>query len=307
MTKDRSGATTTTATDSIPGWKGELDGVDHYAVRVPELDAAVDWYTTVFGLHPRTRNADRVYMASPVTGKIVIALTAADGPGLDYVSYRVRDRDRLEIVASRLREVGIAYTSGIENSRPGALEALRIDLPTGHSLELLLAEEVDGEDAELHAGALDVRTSHLQFRTPDPAAMAAWLEPVGFRTTAYDDNAEHPIRFIRTNELHHQMAILGGEAGIHHVAVELDTPDFWKFLDHLSRVRVRAEYGPGRHHEGNLLFVYVRDPFGNRTEITSEMQRVGDDYPPTFLAQEPWFHMNMWGPQPPMSWYTEWN
>lgn len=296
-----------TAVDETPGWKGELDGVDHYAVRVPDLDAGVAWYRRIFGLQEVDRRAGRVYLASPTSGAIVVALVDSDGPGLEYVSYRVRDRARLEILARRLEDAGIVAARGTEHSRPGAQEALRIELPTGHTLELLLAEEHKSTPADIVAGALDVRTSHLQFRSPDPAALAAWLEPAGFRTTAYDDSEAHPIRFIRTNELHHQMAILGGAPGIHHIAIELDTPDFWKFCDQLARTHTPAEYGPGRHHEGNLLFIYVRDPFGNRTEITSEMAKVGDDYPPTFLGEEPWYHMNMWGPQPPQSWYTEWN
>ena len=75
--------------------------------------------------------------------------------------------------------------------------------------------------------------------------------------------------FTRVNEFHHQIALLAGNAGFHHVALETSAMDVLRFGDHLLLHRVAAEYGPGRHGAGLPIFLYVRDPWGNRIEISS--------------------------------------
>ena len=290
-------------------WKGDIERLDHSVIRVPDLEAGIAWYRRLLGLVESERRPGRVYLASPVTGETVLGLSEG-GTGLAYVSYRVRTAESLDRVDHRLRDAGIAVEEGVSDTRNGAIAAIRATMPTGHVLELLHSEPVEQKRpaAGYVPGALDVRTSHIQFRTLDVLAQSAFMQKVGFKVSTFVPlpDGTHLLQFLRANEFHHQMAILTGDAGLHHVALELDTVDFWKFCDHLSIERIPAEYGPGRHLEGDLLFIYVRDPFGNRLEITGPMALAGFDYPATPGKDEPWYHMNRWGPQPPQSWYTEW-
>lgn len=296
-------------------WAGDFLGIDHTVVRVPDLEEGVAWYRRLLGLIEAARSPGKVYLASPLTGTIVLGL-AEGGLGLEYASFRARDGQALERLAGKLQSAGVDFERGIAGSRPGAIDALRLVLPTGHTMELLHAETTGknkpgpGYPGEGYvAGAIDVRTSHLQVRTTDVVELSEFVQKIGFRVSNYvptPDGANHMIQFTRVNDFHHQLAILSGRAGLHHVALELDQVDFYKFLDHLAAVHIPAEYGPGRHVEGNLLFIYVRDPFGNRLEICGPMEYVGYDYPPHTVEYEHWFHMNMWGPQPPESWYKEW-
>src|SRR5699024_3457461 len=130
--------------------------------------------------------------------------------------------------------------------RPGVLDAFRVALPTGHSFEVVHAE-TDQLAAPVEGayglGSVDVRTSHLQLRTTDVKALTDFLGLVGFRSSTYvplPDSEGYFIQFLRANEYHHQIAILTGEHGIHHVALEVDEVDFWRFLDNLAVTKLAA-------------------------------------------------------------------
>lgn len=298
--------------DELHMWRGDLAMIDHAVVRVPDLAVGLDWYRRVFGLVECSRVDGRAYLACPTSGHVILGLTEG-GTGLEYISYLAYDAQSLDRVRQRLTAGGIACADCKGLSRPGAIEAIRVTLPNGHALEVLHAERgKPAPTADYRPGLFDVRSSHLQFRTIDVREMAEFLQVLGFKRSSYvqipDGSDKLYIQFMRINDRHHQLAILTGPAGLHHVAVELDDTDFWKFCDHLAKEHIPAEYGPGRHLEGNMMFIYVRDPFGNRTEITSTMEVVGHDYPTMPCSEDPpAYHMNMWGPQPPHSWETEWN
>lgn len=292
-------------------WKGPLAGTDHTVIRVPDLETAIPWYQRFLGLVIAERILDKVFLASPVTGRIVLGLTEG-GTGLDYVSFRARTAESFAAIATKLDRVGARTVLGTDSTRPGAIEALRITVPTGHVFEVLHPEtDVPAApvDGAYRPGALDVRTSHLQLRTTDVKGTTDFLGILGFRSSTFvplPDSDGFYIQFLRVNEYHHQVAILTGEDGIHHVALEVDEIDFWALMDNLAVTKLAAEYGPIRHHEGNMLSVYVRDPFKNRIEITSSMEMVGFDYQAIPAGHEHWYHMNMWGPQPPETWQLEW-
>nr|WP_274637178.1 VOC family protein [Microbacterium bovistercoris] len=292
-------------------WKGPLAGTDHTTIRVPDLETALPWYRQLLGLVVTEQAAGRAFLASPVTGRVVLSLSET-GRGLEYVSFRARTPDVFQTVGARLDAAGIRTRSDVGETRPGVTDALRVDLPTGHALEVVVAPD-DAPSAPVDGayglGSVDVRTSHLQLRTTDVKGLTDFLAVLGFRSSTFvplPTGEGFFIQFVRANEFHHQVAILTGAEGVHHVALEVDEVAFWSLLDHLATLRWPAEYGPVRHHEGNMLSFYIRDPFGNRLELTSSMETVGFDYPPTMADQQPWYHMNMWGPQPPESWETEW-
>jgi catechol 2,3-dioxygenase len=297
-------------TDTLK-WKGPLAGTDHTTIRVPDLETALSWYQKLLGLVVKEQAAGRAFLASPVTGRVVLALSET-GRGLEYVSFRARTPEVFQTLGSRLDKAGVHAEQGLGVTRPGVADALRVTLPTGHALEIVLASDEAPAapiDGAYGLGSIDVRTSHLQLRTTDVKGLTDFLGTLGFRSSMYvplPDSDGYFIQFVRANEFHHQIAILTGAKGVHHIALEVDEVAFWALLNHLTVVKLPAEFGPVRHHEGNMLSFYIRDPFGNRLELTSSMEMVGFDYPPTLGKHEPWYHMNMWGPQPPEVWETEW-
>ena len=65
------------------------------------------------------------------------------------------------------------------------------------------------------------------------------------------------------------------------------------------------ERGPARHGISNALFVYVRDPDGNRFELyTGDYLTVDrDQAPKRWELDNP--RRQSWGPPPPRRWYEE--
>jgi catechol 2,3-dioxygenase len=300
------------AVQSAPmSWtRGEVIKIDHLSVAVPDLQRAVPWYVEVLGLKAVERDHGRAYLATPISGRIAVALVRDNGAGagLEYASCLVRDADALDRISSKLRKVEIPFSEA-KDIRPGAARAIRLTLPTEHGLEFLAEKErVEPNPHKAYPGAFNIEASHVQLRTPDVAALAAFFERIGFRTTDFGKAPRGDLfaAFMRANEFHHQFALFSGRNGLHHIALETDLIDFLKIGDHFARCGVGAEYGPGRHKPGDSLFIYVRDPFGNRIEITSPMQMVGHDVPAQQLTREFPFLVNMWGPQPPESWLNEW-
>ncbi len=99
--------------------------VDHVGIAVPDLDAAVAFYTQTFGLVERHRevnteqgvveamlapssapsDATQIQLLAPLTPDSVIArFLDRSGPGLQQLAYRVTDVDR---VAETLRRRGV--------------------------------------------------------------------------------------------------------------------------------------------------------------------------------------------------------
>lgn len=292
-------------------WKGPLAGTDHTTIRVPDLDAAIKWYQQLLGLVVKEKGAGRAFLASPVTGRIVMSLSEG-AHGLDYVSFRARTPEIFETIGARLDAASIPVVQGKSTTRPDSTDNLRIVSPAGHTIEVVLAPEDEPAapvEGEYRPGAIDVRTSHLQLRAKDVKGLTDFLGVIGFRSSTFvplPGGEGFFIQFLRANEYHHQVAILTGDDGTHHIALEVDESAFWNVLDNLTLLKRPLEYGPVRHHEGNMLSFYIRDPWGNRLELTSSMEIVGFDYPPTMAGHEPWYHMNMWGPKPPESWENEW-
>lgn len=292
-------------------WKGPLAGIDHTVIRVPDMEVGLEWYQRLLGLVVSERVDNRVFLASPVTGRVIFGLSEG-GTGLDYVSFRARTAESFESVAAALDKAGVSTSTSSKGQRSGVLNSLEFTTPTGHTMQIV-HREPDAPTApvagEYRPGALDVRTGHLQLRTTDVKEMTDFLGLIGFRSSSYvplPDSDGYFLQFLRANDLHHQVAVLTGERGFHHVALELDEADVWRLLDHLAVTKQPIEYGPIRHHEGHLLSFYIRDPFKNRLEINGPMGFVGFDYPAESAKHEFWYHMNMWGPQPPESWLQEW-
>lgn len=290
-------------------WKGPLAGTDHTVIRVPDIDVAATWYQKLLGLVVTERSKGRAFLASPVTGRIVLGL-AEGGTGLDYVSYRARTPEAYDAIATKLDKADVRIRTTVDETRPGVDEGLRFALPTGHIFEVVRSgTDAPGASTDYNPGSIDVRTSHTQLRTTDVKGLTDFLGILGFRSSAFVATPNSDgffLQFLRVNEYHHQLAVLTGESGTHHVALEVDEVDFWKLLEGLTVTKLAAEYGPLRHHEGNMLSLYIRDPFGNRLELTSTMETVGFDFRPEPAAHEYWYHMNMWGPPPPETWEKEW-
>jgi len=99
-----------------------ITAVDHVGIAVPDLDEAIDWYATTFGLvatHTETNEEQgvreamlavgdgdtRIQLLAPLTPESTIAkFIGRSGPGLQQLAFRVVD---VEAVSATLRERGL--------------------------------------------------------------------------------------------------------------------------------------------------------------------------------------------------------
>ena len=66
------------------------------------------------------------------------------------------------------------------------------------------------------------------------------------------------------------------------------------WADHFAGLRLPIWWGPGRHGPGNNLFLMIRDPDGNRIEISAELERMPAGIPHRVWPQEE-RKLNLWG------------
>ncbi len=176
----------------------------------------------------------------------------------------------------------------------GAVDG-RLTDPDGWTMSLQEVEEV--EPLRLEGTTL----SHCTLSSPDPNRQQAFYKESGFLLS---ETLGDIFCWMRPNPVHHSIAFASREdVAINHLAVEL--PDRASFIGALDRV-VEAggaiEFGPGRHLVGGNLFAYLRDEFGLRWEICTELHRLDpEDEPILRTAEDRRRSLNLFGPPPPKS------
>ena len=121
-----------------------LLGFSHVQLRVNDVDASRDWYSTVLGIEPYRTADDGSFVAlqhRPSHLVIVIsrqvegAATGTPGAPLDHLAFAVPDADTLQLWADHLTSAGIDHPGVAleEGGRP----TLQLVDPDGISIELV--------------------------------------------------------------------------------------------------------------------------------------------------------------------------
>lgn len=140
---------------------------------------------------------------------------------------------------------------------------------------------------------------HFALRTTQLPQMRSFYEhQVGFLLSdaVTDEAGDLRACFLRTDRLHHAMALFGAPAaGFDHQSFEVPSwDDMKKWGDHMAARKVPIVWGIGRHGPGNDVFFMVRDPDNNLVEISSEIENCAPGRP---MGQ--WPHeertLNLWG------------
>ena len=107
-------------------------------IRVTDLGAALKHYVDRVGLHEVSREADgRAYLrAWDEFDRHSVVLREADGPGMDYVGFKVANEADLNSFARRIEAFGIEVEEVSAEEQPGVGRRLRFLAPTGHRIEL---------------------------------------------------------------------------------------------------------------------------------------------------------------------------
>lgn len=276
---------------------GRLGGV---SLGVPDPEATASFLSEAL-LFPVTRVGETI-VASCVgdygpAGQGAIELRPAGELTLLEVTWEVPEAYDLESLEARLRAWRVAVFP--------RTDALAFADPAGIPMACVRASTRE-LPAPPHDPLRPRRLGHVNLKTPDPGAAAAFYRSVlGLRVS---EQIGDGLYFLRIATEHHNIGLRGGERGdLHHLGLEVEGWNVYQpILDRLAELGVAVEYGPGRHRPGNNLFVYLREPSsGLRLELFADMAQIPDE-----SAHEPrrWEAsdrltktINRWGPGPPPS------
>jgi catechol 2,3-dioxygenase len=271
--------------------------IGHTELRVTDLDAAHAFYVNALGFVEVARDEHTIYLRGMEEFDLwTLALVGADQPGLGHFALRVDDEgdlDRLEALHERL---GLPVTRVAAGAEPGQGEALRVVGPEGFPIEFYHRMEQlplpqDGmvlpmRDARLRHGTGPLRIDHINLRTSSMSATLGYLmDDLEFGISEYiERDGEMFATWLRRHTGSHDIAVLAAQqSALHHLAYLVPEPaSLIRLADALSDLGFddAVEFGPARHGVTNALFLYVRDPSGNRLELYTGDYVRDRDLPP---------------------------
>jgi catechol 2,3-dioxygenase len=275
-----------------------IQRVAHAAIRVLDLDEAQRFYEQVLGLIEIGSGADgRVFLAGGKTAGYDLALLPG-GVGLDHFAFTVASVDELGQAERRLRQAGVEVRdAGPEEFRADA--AIRFAIPSGHEMELVVVTEpavyvAPLDRGERHfSGIGPVSIDHVTLLAPALEPVVSFLTAqLGFRLTesVQPEPGNALNAFLRSRDQHHDLAFFlnDRERGpeLNHVAFRIGSFDeIRRACDLVAALGYGLDASPGRHEQGNNLFVYFKDPSGNRVELSGDMAVIDGAAPPRILKE----------------------
>lgn len=257
----------------------------HLAIRVLDLDAAVAHYTGVVGLLETARDTSgRVYLkAWDEHDHHSLVLREADVPGMDYMAFKVEDRQTLEQLATAIEAFGLQTQWIAAGEHVATGERLRFTAPTGHVFELYAQKAVHGNGmpttnpgvmADDLKGIHPSRFDHCALIGDDlDGSFLLFTEVLGFELTEQVlDGEQKAAVFLSCSTKPHDVAFLRGpvKGKLHHVSFFVESwAQVLNAADTIARHDVPHEIGPTRHGITRGETLYFFDPSGNRNEVFS--------------------------------------
>jgi catechol 2,3-dioxygenase-like lactoylglutathione lyase family enzyme len=286
-----------------------VHSLDHYALDVPCLDTARDFYTS-FGLDVR-QEADTLVLRAFGDPHPWAYLHQGSRKKLRHIAFGAYAED----LAALQEQVA---ANGCKVS-PLTDKGFRFVAPDGVRVEVWVAAKVTpdnkpavsfdsadggerGSPYRRHAPQVRPRRlSHIMLFTPDVARIIEFYErALGMRLS---DRSEHIVAFMHTvhGADHHTVAFVQSQApGFHHCSWDVASiNEVGLGAKRMADQGWKRGWGFGRHVLGSNYFYYVRDPWGSYSEYSCDI-----DFVPAGVEWEAGNHppedsLYLWGPDVP--------
>lgn len=268
--------------------------VAHVALDVPDLARAEEFYAAIFGLAPLERGDGTLFMSSGRSRTYELALREG-AARMDHFALSVTGEAGLEQALAVLAEAGVATTE-VEGG-PGIARAVELALPTGHALRLVVESDpipfVVNAAAPRghHRGVGPVPIEHVTLHAYDIKANVELLTKLGMRLSESIQPPDMPRwsnSFLRAGTMHHDVGMIVNSedtVALHHFCFEVPSyGDLISLADAVAARGIELDASIGRHVSGNNVFLYFKDPWGNRLEVNTDMARVDLAAPPLIRA-----------------------
>lgn len=291
----------------------------HAELFVSDLARARAFYVDLLGFIETASDNDHLYLRC-LEEREHHSLVLRKNPqaGASHIAFRVASPDDLEYLAWLVQQQDLPQRWVIDEEQ-GQGRALRLQDPSGLPIEFYCEmERVPRmlQEYHLHKAVQIMRLDHFNCQMPDVATAARWYQQMlGFRTIEYTvketpRSDELWASWMARKQTVHDLALMNGPGPrLHHVAFWLpDAMAVLRACDVLAAAgyHQHIERGPGRHGLSNALFVYVRDPDGNRLELYANDYLTADpDAEPIRWTLEDPRRQTFWGHFAPASWFEE--
>ncbi|HSR25224.1 MAG TPA: VOC family protein, partial [Candidatus Eisenbacteria bacterium] len=208
-------------------------------MRVTDLELAAAYYTEVLGLVEVGRDLERVYLKCwDEHDHHSLALCARPSAGLEHVSFKVEGTDDLEELETTALRHGCPTRRVPAGGEAGQGQAVRVQAPSGHEVELVHARPKSGSllprvnPLPEPPGLLGIhppRLDHVQVTAEDVGAATAFFTGVlGFRLTERLVAGSGALlgSWLERSHTPNDVAITRGpNGGLHHFAFWVDDWD----------------------------------------------------------------------------------
>lgn len=263
--------------------------IDHLHLSSPDPDALAAFYAAHYGF-----DVERMGQARLLTAPQRRLVVSAGAPNrLKYAAWRFPDRARLANYRARVSAQVMVDLPPFDFFDA---EAFAVADPEGNVAVFTTGSSVRGAAVEAVPPAMN---QHFALHTADPARLLAFYrDSLHFTLSDRVEDDQGALRacFLRTDALHHALALFGAPAPrFDHQSFE--TPS-WNELrdwaDHMASRRTPIHWGVGRHGPGNDVFFMILDPDGNLAEISAEIEVCAPDRPVGVWPHEE-RTLNLWG------------
>lgn len=275
-----------------------VERLGHMALRVPDLDAAVNFHCEVLGLVETVRAGPVSYLTCNARHHELVLVQRRDGTrGYEHIGLEVADPETLEGVRAGLAAAGGELLGVTYDGEPGIDRAALVRAPGGHVFKLFTGME---EDQVLPEGDRVSKFEHASIKARRLGRSERFLEQgLGFR---FSDRLGRAASWWHCDADHHGMALVVGPRHelSHYAWTAPDLNAMGRICDRLAARGGKLIWGPSRHGPGNNLFVYFHDAAGAMIEVCAEMAQMPPDG--TYQARQ-WpgglAAVNQWGGPPP--------
>ena len=291
----------------------------HVELRVTDLERAREFYVELLGFVETERRADRIYLRCIEDWEHhSMILRQAESPGLSHIAYRIESEADLDTLYQIVRDHDLVTRWVEPDEEVGQGRALRFTDPMGFPIEIY--HQIDRVERQLqrfhlHRGAHIMRVDHVNLHVPDVSFAESWYtEVLGFRRSEFTETEDDPPRvwatWLHRKQNVHDVALMTGPGPrLHHVGFwTQETGNVLRAADILSAsgYALNLERGPGRHGISNAMFLYVRDPDGNRIELYTNDYLIPDpDFEPIRWQLNDPKRQTYWGAPAPQSWFDD--
>lgn len=274
-----------------------VSSLGHLAVRVRDVDTAVEEATNLIGLRVASRTADSVFLTH---GSAHHSLVFIEGrtDALDHICFEASDAAGLKEVRERVVRAGLPIVSD-SPLEAGSADGFAFVAHDGFTYEVCTGVESIEPPAPT-PGVGPTRLGHVTFNVPDPeASRQRLLDLLDFRVTDFVDGLG---AFLRCSVDHHTVGVLDGDGKMHHHAWEVTTiADLARLADLLQERGRQLAWGPVRHGAGHNIAAYFIDSTGAVVEMYCDMERIynEDSFQPRTWTRDNdrWF--SLWAPLRP--------